>query len=68
MSITAAIEQEFRTWLDFLNDIRDIGIDEDFGIPQVAVIGDQVRDFCIATSVADFQHDHNSIGNTKFTS
>jgi hypothetical protein len=54
MSITAAIEQEFRTWLDFLNDIRDIGIDEDFGIPQVAVIGDQVRNFYIANSVAFF--------------
>jgi interferon-induced GTP-binding protein Mx1 len=41
MNLNVAIEKDFREWLDFLNEIRKIGVDEDFGIPQIAVIGDQ---------------------------
>ena len=41
MSLGGAIERDLKDWLDFLNDIRSVGVDDDFGIPQIAVIGDQ---------------------------
>ena len=41
MSLNDAIEKDLKVWLDFLNEIRKIGVDEDFEIPQIAVIGDQ---------------------------
>lgn len=41
MSLNEAIEKDLKVWLDFLNEIRKIGVDQDFEIPQIAVIGDQ---------------------------
>ena len=41
MLLNLSLEKDFRVWLDFLNEIRSIGVDDDFGIPQIAVIGDQ---------------------------
>lgn len=41
MSLNEAIEKDLKVWLDFLNEIRKIGVDQEFEIPQIAVIGDQ---------------------------
>jgi interferon-induced GTP-binding protein Mx1 len=41
MSLNEAIEKDLKVWLDFLNEIRRIGVDQEFEIPQIAVIGDQ---------------------------
>jgi interferon-induced GTP-binding protein Mx1 len=41
MSLNEAIEKDLKVWLGFLNEIRRIGVDQEFEIPQIALIGDQ---------------------------
>jgi interferon-induced GTP-binding protein Mx1 len=41
MSLNEAIEKDLKVWLGFLNEIRRISVDQEFEIPQIAVIGDQ---------------------------
>ena len=43
MSLNAALEVDVghKLWLTFLNDLRNMGVEEDVSIPQIAVIGDQ---------------------------
>ena len=43
MSLHAALEVDsvHKLWLTFLNDLRNMGVEEDVSIPQIAVIGDQ---------------------------